>query len=214
MARQPDTMYRGPPLCPPDFKPPTETQMPPTAPSNPKKRRKTNASAANNAIQPTPPPTPQDLLPPPLSGYGDTVHLTDPFDDTPPPNSSLMNMSHINHMAMNHHHPHHPHMGPHHPHMGPAMRGMNPMMMNNMNPMGVGHGHVHVGPPPHMNVNRGGMSPMSQMGNLSPMGMSPMPQMQGPGGRSMSGSPIHPQMPQIGSPINALNSPLGKYKFH
>ena len=62
-------MYRLP--APSDFKPPTETQMP-AAPSNPKKRRKTAANA-NNAIQPTPPPTPADLLPPPLTGYGDTI---------------------------------------------------------------------------------------------------------------------------------------------
>lgn len=215
MARQAD-MYRGPPnMCPPDFKPPTEAppQMP-TAPSNPKKRRKTAANA-NNAIQPTPPPTPADLLPPPLTGYGDTIVASNPFDDTPPPSSmSSMNMAHMSHMGMNpHHHPHHPHMGGPHgpppPHMGgpgPGMRGMNPMMMNQMN----------MGGPPHMNpmANRGGMSPMAQMGGLSPMGMGPHG-MSGPGAmqRSMSSSPLGGpmSMPPMGSPMgNTISSPLGK----
>lgn len=209
MARNPDMYHRGgPPMCPADFKPPTETQMP-SAPTNPKKRRKTNANAANNAIQPTPPPTPADLLPPPLSGYGDTIIASNPFDDTPPQSSS---MSSMNHMHMNHH-PHMPysshHMG------GPPMRGMSPMMM----------GGPHLGPGmnpmnPHMN-NRGGMSPMAQMGGLSPMGgpnsMSPM---SGVMGRSMSGSPLSgPQMvPPLGSPMsantmNTISSPLGKFSY-
>lgn len=208
MARQSD-MYRGPPMCPPDFKPPAETQMP-TAPSNPKKRRKAAANA-NNAIQPTPLPTPADLLPPPLSGYGDTIIASNPFDDTPSPSSmNSMSMAHINHMNMNHHHPHHhphPHMNPH-SHMGPAMRGMSPMMMNmqSMPP--------HMGPHsmnPHQMNNRGGMSPMAaQMGGLSPMGMSPIHAHAM--GRSMSGSPLGPSpMVPMGSPMgNTISSPLGK----
>lgn len=48
-----------------------------TAPSNPKKRRR-NAQAP---IQP--PPNVQDLLPPPLTGYGDTIVASNPFDDCP-----------------------------------------------------------------------------------------------------------------------------------
>lgn len=213
MAR-PD-MYRGPGMCPPDFKPPSETQ--PAAPSNPKKRRKTAASAANNAIQPTPVPTPADLLPPPLTGYGDTIVASNPFDDTPP--QSSMNMSHIGHMGMN---PHHHHMNPHHlgPHPGgPGMRGMNPMMMNQMNNPNMVPG-PHMGMNHHMN-NRGNMSPMvAQMGGLSPMGnmnpnLSPMGLQHGlsshgmnqigPGpGRPMSNSPM-----PIGSPMgNSISSPL------
>lgn len=48
-----------------------------SAPSNPKKRRK-------NAQQPIqPPPNVQDLFPPPLTGYGDTIVATNPFDDCP-----------------------------------------------------------------------------------------------------------------------------------
>lgn len=211
MARNPDMYRGGPPMCPADFKPPTETQMP-SAPSNPKKRRKTNANAANNAIQPTPPPTPADLLPPPLSGYGDTIIASNPFDDTPPQNS----MSSMNHMHMNHHHPHMPynhHMG------GPPMRGMSPMMMGGPPHLGPGMNPMN----PHMN-NRGGMSPMAQMGGLSPMGPNSMSPMSGgmPSvmGRSMSGSPLSvggPQMvPPLGSPMstntmNTISSPLGKF---
>lgn len=132
-------------MCPPDFKPPSETQAP--APANPKKRRKT---ANNNsvAIQPTPPPTPADLLPPPLTGYGDTIVASNPFDDAPP---SSMSMGHF---GMNHHQ-----MNPHlmgHP---PAMRGMNPMM----NPMPGMPGH---------HLNNRGLSPMNNINpNLSPMGL-------------------------------------------
>lgn len=49
----------------------------PTAPSNPKKRRK------NAQPQIQPPPNVQDLLPPPCSGYGDTIVASNPFDDCP-----------------------------------------------------------------------------------------------------------------------------------
>lgn len=197
MARQPDMYRGGPPMCPTDFKPPTETQMPSNP--NPKKRRKTNAANAANAIQPTPPPTPADLLPPPLTGYGDTIVASNPFDDTPPASS----MSY--HMPFN----------PHHMGHGPPMRGLSPMMIpgHPMNPMN-----------PHMNNmnNRSGMSPMAQMGGLSPMGapnsMSPMSGGM-PMGRSMSGSPLNvgPQMPPLGSPMgnamNTISSPLGEFAF-
>lgn len=211
---RPDMYRGGPGMCPPDFKPPSETQ--PTAPSNPKKRRKTAASAANNTVQPTPPPTPADLLPPPLSGYGDTIVASNPFDDSPQQNS--MSMSHMAHMGMN---PHHHHMNPHHMGHpgGPGMRSMNPMMMNQMNNPGMVPG-PHMGMNHHMN-NRGNLSPMTQMGGLSPMGnmnpnLSPMGLQHGhsnhgmnliggPGpGRPMSNSPM-----PIGSPMgNSINSPL------
>lgn len=149
MAR-PD-MFRGAGMCPPDFKPPSETQAP--APPNPKKRRKT-ANNSSVAIQPTPPPTPADLLPPTPTGYGDTIVASNPFDDAPP---ASMNMGHF---GMNHHQ-----MNPHMMGHPPAMRGMNPMM--NAMPGMPGH---------HMN-NRG-LSPMGNMNpNLSPMGMGGMNQM-------------------------------------
>lgn len=45
--------------------------------SNPKKRRKNVQSSIQSASNV------QDLLPPPLSGYGDTVVASNPFDDCP-----------------------------------------------------------------------------------------------------------------------------------
>lgn len=57
----------------------------PTGGSNPKKRKK-------NVQQPViqTPPNVQDLLPPPLSGYGDTIVASNPFDDCP---SSINSMN-------------------------------------------------------------------------------------------------------------------------
>ncbi|XP_022915513.1 protein pygopus-like [Onthophagus taurus] len=54
-------------------------------PPNPKKRRKN--------VQPSiqTPPNVQDLLPPPLSGYGDTIVASNPFDDCP----STVNSSNV-----------------------------------------------------------------------------------------------------------------------
>lgn len=45
--------------------------------SNPKKRRKNVQAPIQAPIQT------QDLLPPPLSGYGDTIVASNPFDDCP-----------------------------------------------------------------------------------------------------------------------------------
>lgn len=188
MAR-PD-MFRGPGMCPPDFKPPSETQPP--APTNPKKRRKT-AGSNSGAIQQTPPPTPADLLPPPLTGYGDTIVASNPFDDAP---QSSLNMGH---MGMN---PHHHHINPHH------MRGINPMMMNQMNNPGPHISH-------HLN-NRGNMSPMIPMGGLSPMSnmnpnLSPMGLQHGLSNHGMNQiGPIQSNSPMpVGSPMgSSLNSPL------
>lgn len=163
----------GPGLCQPDFKPPPpEASQIPAAPSNPKKRRK-NANTANPPINTTPTPTPQDLLPPPLSGFGDTIVASNPFDDAPSMNPSPM--SHMGGM--------HPGMNPHmHPHMGGGpMRGMSPMNMGMM---------------PHMGA-RGGMSPMSGM---APGGMSPMnPNMSPMGGMSPLSGPNR----SMGSPMSA-----------
>lgn len=59
--------------------------------SNPKKRRK-------NVQQPIQtPPNVQDLLPPPLSGYGDTIVASNPFDDCP---SSVNSMPVRNNSSM------------------------------------------------------------------------------------------------------------------
>lgn len=225
----------GPGICPPDFKPPSESPQIPSAP-NPKKRRKTS-SAASNQMPSQPPPSPQDLLPPPLTGYGDTIVASNPFDDTPT-NTSM------SHTALGHMNMHGGGMNPHmHLHMGgPPMRGMSPLGMGNMSPMGnmgpMGPGSMQCGGPiPHMN-SRGGMSPMggmpgATMGGMSPMGsMGPSISPMGPmGGLSPMGGPpnshmgMNPNMGPngsrsigspmsggpIGSPMNSLpmGSPMG-----
>lgn len=58
----------------------------PAAPSTKKRRKNTQAP-----IQP--PPNVQDLLPPPLSGYGDTIVASNPFDDCPSNVNSVNTMS-------------------------------------------------------------------------------------------------------------------------
>lgn len=166
-------------MCPPDFKPPDPASQHITAPSNPKKRRKTsNANAA--AQQPT--PTPQDLLPPPPLGY-DTIVASNPFDDTPSgptmpsgpvhhgggpggpgAGGPMMNMMHggMNpHGIPPHQHPGHPGHPGHHMHNhhmgGPPLRGMHPAM--NMNPM-LNPNHPMNAGPGGMNSRQGGMNPM------------------------------------------------------
>lgn len=49
----------------------------PSSVANPKKRRKNVQTPIHT------PPNVQDLLPPPLSGYGDTIVASNPFDDCP-----------------------------------------------------------------------------------------------------------------------------------
>ncbi|KYM97503.1 PREDICTED: protein pygopus [Cyphomyrmex costatus] len=185
---------------------------PPPAGANPKKKRRTNASVA----QPPPqqPPSVQDLLPPPLTGYGDTIVASNPFDDTPPqtPQSPMM------HGAPSHMHPHHPH------HMGgPPMRGMSPLTtiggmspmmphnMGNMSPMGNSPmtNHMnHMGAMSPMNhAPIGGMSPMNNMGpNMPPGPMNTMNNhmnISHMGNSQLSGPPM-------GSPMNNMNSgPMG-----
>ena len=185
---------------------------PPPAGTNPKKKRRTNS----NVAQPPPqqPPSVQDLLPPPLSGYGDTIVASNPFDDTPPqtPQSPMM------HGGPPHMHPHHPH------HMGgPPMRGMSPLTsmggmspmmphnMGNMSPMGNSPmtNHMnHMGAMSPMNhAPLGGMSPMNNMGPNMPPGpintMNNHINMGHMGNSQLSGPPM-------GSPMNNMNSgPMG-----
>lgn len=211
--------------CPPDFKSPSEqSQLITSAPSNPKKRRKTSNT---NALPPQPTPTPQDLLPPPLTGYGDTIVASNPFDDTP---SISQPMNHMLMHSMNH---------MHNPMGGPPLRNMHPMSMVGMNQMGSPMGPMShmsnrggISPMPGMpNASIGGMSPIGSMGpNLSPMGpmggMSPMggqsshiginasigPNSNRSIGSPMSGGPIGSPMNSMamGSPMSsAMGSPLG-----
>ncbi|XP_008198545.1 protein pygopus isoform X2 [Tribolium castaneum] len=182
-----------------------------TSSSNPKKRRK-------NVQTPIQTPTNvQDLLPPPLSGYGDTIVASNPFDDCPS-NVNSMNVRNMPPMGMG------PNMSmgvnnmnmcrP----MGPAMQGPGPMgpgPINNgpqMNgPMTAGMNMSSPnGPigPPHNNFM---MSPMNTMyskpmpgpmpGNMGGPGpMNNGPQMNGPMSAAMNMS--SPNGPIVGPPHN------------
>lgn len=64
-----------------------------TAP-NPKKRRK------NSQVPIQTPPNVQDLLPPPLTGYGDTIVASNPFDDCPSNVNSMGSVRNNSNMGM------------------------------------------------------------------------------------------------------------------
>ncbi|XP_008553271.1 protein pygopus [Microplitis demolitor] len=188
---------------------------PPPTGANPKKKRRTNANVAPPAPQPA--PSAQDLLPPPLSGYGDTIVASNPFDDAPPQSAQS---------AMIHGGPPHIHGGhPHHPHhmTGPSMRGMSPLTsmsginpmiphnMGNMSPMGNSPMNNHInhmgGMSPMNHPPMGGMSPMNNMGSNIPSGpintMNNHMNMSHMNNSQMSGPPM-------GSPMNSINSgPMG-----
>lgn len=149
----------------------------PPAPSNPKKRRK------NAPIQP--PPSVQDLLPPPLSGYGDTIVASNPFDDCPSNVNTGSSMGR-------------PHGGPP---MGMGGPGPNMVMGNNMgmyrpmcpNPsMGMNSPMMH-SPNAHQ-MNNSMMMNGPRMAHMGPgPGHGPphmMPSPNGPGG----GGPMGPNM--------------------
>lgn len=61
---------------------------------NPKKRRKNVSSAIQT------PSNVQDLLPPPLSGYGDTIVASNPFDDCPSSVNSMSSVRNTSTMGM------------------------------------------------------------------------------------------------------------------
>ncbi|KAK4871513.1 hypothetical protein RN001_015637 [Aquatica leii] len=147
--------------------------------SNPKKRRKN----IQTPIQST--PNVQDLLPPPLSGYGDTIVASNPFDDCP---SSVSTLSSVR-------------VGPG---MGmPLNMGMGIHAMNMCRPMG---SQMSMGGSPMMHSPNAHQNP--QMMN-NPMMMSG-PRVTGPMGGQMgthmmpnsNGSPMHP----IAGP---MHSPMG-----
>ncbi|OXU24329.1 hypothetical protein TSAR_009166 [Trichomalopsis sarcophagae] len=174
---------------------------------NPKKKRRTNTNTAQ-ATQRT--PAMQDFVPPPLSGFGDTVVASNPFDDTPPP--GLNPAMHNGPQQM---HPHHPH------HLGnPQMRGMNPLATGNMNPMmphmsnvnamnnsTIGNHMGHMGNLP--NTNHPPMNNMNPMNNMRPN----IPQGSlGPMNNHMNmNHMMNSQIsgPAINSPINGMNHNMG-----
>ena len=139
---------------PPEFKSPQmmPTMTEPPGPA-PKKKRRNAASAA--APPPAPPPV-MDMMPPPLSGYGDTIVASNPFDDMPS------------------HHPLPPMMMPPQrgmPPGGPPPHGMNsPMMPGPMSPM-------MRSPLQESMMGPGGPMQMPPMGMMSPMGQQQMQSM-------------------------------------
>ncbi|KAG8225384.1 hypothetical protein J437_LFUL016809 [Ladona fulva] len=143
----------------------------PESPGNPKKKRRTTPSASAPVRAS---PVMSELLPPPLTGYGDTIVASNPFDDTPPQQSPCMGhtMHHTqNHMNHLHHHQHHHHMG------GGGGGGMGPV---GMGPMSGG-----------MN-NMGGPPTMVQHPVNSPNHMG------GPGGPGMMGGMVGGMPPHVG----------------
>ncbi|KAL7298634.1 hypothetical protein TKK_0008400 [Trichogramma kaykai] len=183
-------------------------------PSNPKKKRRNNS----NAQQANQRPQIQDFLPPPLSGFGDIVVASNPFDDAPPQG---MNPALHNGPQQMHHHPQH-HMG------NPQIRGMNPMAMSHMgnmnainnppmgNPMGPMGSMPNSNHPNSMNNmnHMNSMRPNMPQGNIGPsmnvsinMNMNQMinPQINGPG----MNSPINGMNHNIGSPMGGpIGSPI------
>ncbi|XP_046399858.1 protein pygopus-like [Ischnura elegans] len=159
----------------------------PESPGNPKKKRRT---AASSAAPVRTSPVMSELLPPPLTGYGDTIVASNPFDDTPPQQSPNMTHSMLhtqNHLNHHHHHHHHHHMGGGGGGMGPV--GMGPMSggMNNISgPSGmVQHpvnspNHMGGGPPGMMGGGMvGGMPQHVSMHSMPPHG-APSMQPHGP----------------------------------
>ncbi|XP_056640962.1 protein pygopus-like [Diorhabda carinulata] len=191
----------------------------PPAPSNPKRKRK------NAPIQP--PPSVQDLLPPPLSGYGDTIVASNPFDDCPSNVNTGMSRPHggpqmvmggpnpnmvmANNMGMYRPMCPNPSMGMNSPimHSPNAHQMNNSMMMNGprMNHMGPSHGPPHMMPSPNgpggggpmgPNMNMTGPPMHSPIGNMGPM----------PGHGSGNASPMGHNGPMNGGGMNnPMNGP-------
>ncbi|XP_018573097.1 protein pygopus [Anoplophora glabripennis] len=185
----------------------------PAAPTTKKRRKNTQAP-----IQP--PPNVQDLLPPPLSGYGDTIVASNPFDDCP------SNVNSVNTMARN----------PGGPPMGMGGPGPNMVMAGNMMyrpmcpnpPMGMGSPMMH-SPNAHQMNNPMMMNGprMSHMGpgpgpGHGPPHMMPSPNGPGPGGpmgpnMNMTGPPMHSPIATMGpltGPGPGSGGPMGSPMGH
>lgn len=218
----PPNMQRGP--CFPDdklncgmvggmgeFKPPIMSNIEPPPPK--KKRRTANSVAANQA---PPPPVMQDLLPPPLTGYGDTIVASNPFDDSPPQMAPThVNMNNMNPMnninSMNNM----SHMQQHMRHMPCSPQHM--MHMGGPSPCQMGGSPLNCGPPMGSPMSSGPMSCVGGPGGMncgpgmgSPIGPNRSPLMCPPGGGMMSCGPpaSSPMNPSVGSPLmNAMSGP-------
>lgn len=195
-------------MCPPDFKPPDQAaQHVTSAPSQPKKRRKTANANAAAALQT--PATTQDLLPPPLSGYGDTIVASNPFDDTPstptissgpqgggggnigPPHPGGVNVS-----------------GPGNPMMNSMMHGMGPHGMPPPHPSHPMHMNHMGGPPIRGMHSMNPMNPMNPMMN-HPMNAGGMNSRQGPGGGGGMNPNMGPGGPMPMPPGPGMNNNMG-----
>lgn len=165
--------------------------------SNPKKRRKN----AQNPIQTQ--PSIQDLLPPPLSGYGDTIVASNPFDDCPSSMSSVNIVRNPQNMGMPNN-----------------SMGMN-MHLNMCRPMNSIGSPLNIGSPMMHSPN--GMQNSHMMNNQmmmnsprlnGPMGNHPMgghmngPMLNSPNVNGPMGSPMHVNQMNgpMNSPINSMNS--------
>lgn len=202
----------GPSSGGPDLPPGPQTGNTGGAP-NPKKRRK-NANANNQ-----PPAAMQDLLPPPLSGFGDTIVASNPFDDCPPsmsvntrsPNNPMgmqMSMGQIICRPMG---PVGHNLPPGNPGMvGQPMGGpMGPGVMgpHGPHPMPMPPGPMNGGMPPQGMMPRGtGMHVHGGMGPMGPMGGHPHGGMGGPPGNAPSPN-LHGHMMNMGP--NGMNQPMG-----
>lgn len=149
----------------------------PSGPSNPKKRRKNVQSTIQTA------PNVQDLLPPPLSGYGDTIVASNPFDDCP---SSVNSMSVVRNT---------PTMG-----MGNNMGMVN---MNICRPMGPGMGSPMLSSPNAHQTSHMMNNPMVMNG---PRMNGPMGNHMGPHMMNSPNGPMHPIAGPMHSPINNMGS--------
>ncbi|XP_044765562.1 protein pygopus-like [Coccinella septempunctata] len=149
-----------------------------TAP-NPKKRRK------NSQVPIQTPPNVQDLLPPPLTGYGDTIVASNPFDDCPSNVNSMGSVRNNSNMGM----------------QGNMPMGVNAMGM--CRPMG-----------PGMGMNSPMMhSPNAHHGMMNNQVMMNNPRMNGPMGNHMGphmmhspNGPMHGISGPVHSPIGNMNS--------
>ncbi|CAG0880189.1 unnamed protein product [Darwinula stevensoni] len=166
----------------------------PDSPGQAKKRRKT--SNVNNSSQRNNSPSVPDLIPPPpMSGYGDTIVASNPFDDMPMQPGPMRNMSPMGGPGMG------PGpMGPGGPPMGmgPGMPPGNPGMM-------AGGPGMMQGGPPMMGPGNPGMIPggpgMGPNGPMGPgMGPKPMP--------VSSGKIYPPDQPMVFNPQNPNAPPI------
>ncbi|CAG0888300.1 unnamed protein product [Cyprideis torosa] len=162
-----------------DFKPPRAGAHPPDSPSTGttgRKRKKTSAAASSGNSNHA-----SDLAPPPLSGYGETIVASNPFDDAPSTSPAGRGVSPMLSPA--------PPMGIRPP------SSMDPMGMPPVSDMGWCPPHPGMMPPPPPPVPPMPMGPMGPGGGNGPIG---------------SNGPIGPMVPSPNGPMGpGPNGPMG-----